>query len=49
MPTGIFIPCDDRRAAILREPNSLEDYQAAVGGDAQAIYTDENDVTFFAN
>lgn len=24
-------------------------YQAAVGGDAQAIYTDENDVTFFAN
>lgn len=49
MPTGIFIPCDDRQAVILREFNSLEDYQTAVGGYVEAIYTRENDVTFFAN
>ena len=49
MPTGIHFPLDERHPLALREYDTLEDYQAAVGGYVEPIDAGERGMSFFAN
>lgn len=49
MITGVFIPCDESLPIEKREYNGLADYQAAVGGNIEAIDLEPIGSSFFAN
>lgn len=51
MPEGVFIPANENVPISRRQVTSLEDYQAAVGGFIEAVYTAEagQEVVAFIN